>query len=302
MKIRPTKEQARKLVIQSAPQYVELFEEVKADAHGWLIWPDKLLLAKRNLKLDSYVINYKSQKNIDTFLLFFLYGKQRVIELNNELSQLTPEFQKKECEEFSRLMIEGDLNWIEEDFNSWPETIEEEQIKKAFESLDDAQKTEQIERAAYFIIYLLLAIHNYFSIMVHGESMVSLVPKALNGDDVAFLKALKIDRSLQDHHPYFIERINQAKINNDIIFLDKIATYQAQPNLKGRIKLPGIYIVFALLDAIQWLDDFTHEEILDICDAANLDRWQNRIEDVNAVTKRLIQYRRYQKTGGVSMH
>lgn len=57
-----------------------------------------------------------------------------------------------------------------------------------------------------------------------------------------------------------------------------------------------------MLDALKWLDDLTANEILDICDAAKLDRFQNRIEDTVAVNKQLARYRRYQKTGGVSMH
>jgi len=57
-----------------------------------------------------------------------------------------------------------------------------------------------------------------------------------------------------------------------------------------------------MLEVMGWLDEFRHEEILNLCDDAGLDRWQNRIEDVNAVTKQLKRYRKYQKTGGVSMH
>lgn len=57
-----------------------------------------------------------------------------------------------------------------------------------------------------------------------------------------------------------------------------------------------------MLESLGWLNDLTHSEILDICTAANLDRWENRIEDVNYLTKRLAGYRKYQKTGGVSMH
>ena len=60
-------------------------------------------------------------------------------------------------------------------------------------------------------------------------------------------------------------------------------------------------MVFACLEASQWLDDFPHAEILDICDEAGLDRYENRIEDVNYLTKRLKDYRRFQKTGAMSM-
>jgi hypothetical protein len=61
-------------------------------------------------------------------------------------------------------------------------------------------------------------------------------------------------------------------------------------------------MVFGILDLAGWLDEFKHREILDICDAARLDRYENRIEDVNYLTKRFKEYRRWQKSGGLSMH
>ena len=61
-------------------------------------------------------------------------------------------------------------------------------------------------------------------------------------------------------------------------------------------------MVFAMLDAAGWLaDGFTHDELLDICDEAGLDRYQNRIEDVNSLTKRIGEYRRWQKVNSLSM-
>jgi len=46
---------------------------------------------------------------------------------------------------------------------------------------------------------------------------------------------------------------------------------------------------------------FTHDQILDMCDEAGLDRYQNRIEDANYLTQRLREYRQWQKTGSLSM-
>ena len=174
--------------------------------------------------------------------------------------------------------------------------------KEQFESLDEDTKRNLIERWQYLFLHILSSVHNYFSIMVTGESMTSLVPKAINGDSEAFFKAVKIDRNLLSLHPYFIERYQQAQTNGQKDFLKRLAPYQSTPQLIGRIRYPGLYIVFAMLETLKWLDDLTHSEILDICDAAGLDHWQNRIDDVNAVTKQLARYRRYQKTGGLSMH
>lgn len=138
--------------------------------------------------------------------------------------------------------------------------------------------------------------------MITGELMTSLVPKAIKGDQDAFCKAVKIDRNLIVSHPYFKQRYQEAQAKGERDFLRRISTNQVSPNLIGKIRYPGLYIVFAMLDALKWLNDLTASQILDICDAAQLDRWQNRIEDTVAVNKQLARYRRYQKTGGVSMH
>ena len=131
--------------------------------------------------------------------------------------------------------------------------------------------------------------------------MTSLVLKAMKGDTEAFLKAVKIDRNLLISHPYFIERYQQAQANGEIGFLQKLSTKQSTPHLISKIRYPGVYIVFSMLQSINWLDDLTHEEILDICDAAGLDRWQNRIEDVNYLTKMLGDYRSWQNKVSKSM-
>ena len=55
-------------------------------------------------------------------------------------------------------------------------------------------------------------------------------------------------------------------------------------------------MLFAILESTQWLDELKHREILDICDQLNLDHYENRIETENALTKRLSEYRKFQKS------
>jgi hypothetical protein len=129
-----------------------------------------------------------------------------------------------------------------------------------------------------------------------------LVPKALAGDKDAFARAVQIDKNLIHEHPGFKEIHQKALTEGDTDFLEKIGYRLAAPVTRGPIRYASVFVLFAMLETLGWLDAIRHREILDICDAANLDRWQNRIEDENAITKCLQKYRRYQKTGGVSMH
>jgi len=60
-------------------------------------------------------------------------------------------------------------------------------------------------------------------------------------------------------------------------------------------------MLFALLEDTYWLDDLKHREILEICDELQLDRYGNRIESENALTKALRGYRKFQEFNRMSM-
>lgn len=303
--LRPTKAQAIQLAIQCAPQYVEFFREFQVQDGGWIIWPEKFLQIKKNLNLDHYVIHYRSDNSINNCLLIAMMGKEGFAQWNESFKTMSEEEQQIEVEEWADDFIGLDQDDIEAIFGKWPDTLEDEELAQSeFSSFGEEAKKEAIERATFLWAHMFSAIHNCLALMVLGEKMTSIVPKAVNGDEEAFFRAIKIDRNLLEHHPYFVGRVAKARAEGSKgkDFLKKLGKYGAHPQLSTRIQYPGLYIVFAVLESLGWLNDFTHEEILDICDAAGLDRWQNRIEDVNYLTKRLGGYRRYQKTRGVSMH
>lgn len=180
----------------------------------------------------------------------------------------------------------------------FPPVTEESKAKAMaeLEALSDEEKKTALKHAQYFWCYFFAHFHDTLSVLVHGERLTSLVPKAIAGDKGAFCKAIQIDRSLLSYHPYFVQRRMQATENGETEFLCDIAYRERNPTFRGKIRYPALYIVFALLETVNWLNDLKHEEILDICDQAGLDRYQSRIEDVVYLTKRLNDYRRYQKT------
>jgi hypothetical protein len=303
LKIRPKKPQVIQVITEHAPEYVDLFMDFHVHDGGWLIWPDYLIQIRTNLKLDNYVILYEDEKRIHTAMALFFFDKAEIKKQKEEEANKTIEQQQEELDSFVEDIIDSGSEIAEAIFKDWPPTPEQEKIAlEEFKKLDGETQKYQTEKMQYLFLSMISSLHNYFSVMVNGEKMTSLVPKAMQGDDEAFLKAVKVDRNLLSFHPYFIERNNRAQLAGEQEFLRKLSARQSSPNLLGKIRYPGLYMIFAMLEVMTWLNDFTHEEILDLCDACGLDRWQNRIEDVNAVTKQLIRFRRYQKTGGVSMH
>ena len=303
--LRPTKAQAIQLAIQFAPKYVEMLKEFQAWDSGWIVWSEKLLAIKKNLNLDHYVIHYRGDHSINNCLLISMMGKKGFLAWSGKFKSLSLEEQQAEVEAWTDDFINFDEGDVEDIFGKWPETLEEEELAKSeFASYGEEARAEAIERACYLFAHIFSGIHNYLALMVLGEKMTSIVPRAINGDDEAFFRAIRIDRNLLEHHPYFVERVakERAEGSKGQQFLKRLGDLIARPQLTSRIRYPGLYIIFAILESTHWLDDLTHSEILDICEEAGLDRWQNRIEDVTYLTKRLIEYRRYQRTEGVSMH
>jgi hypothetical protein len=166
---------------------------------------------------------------------------------------------------------------------------------------DEAAKWPEDERkaiekqSAFFWCFFFSYFFNMLSLMVHGTKMTSLVPRAIAGDDDAFLKAVQIDRMLLLHHPYFRDRKARAQSEGEIAFLSKLAYRESKPPLQSKIQYPGLYMLFGILESINWLDELSHNELLDICESAGLDAYQNRIEDVTYLTKRLNEYRIWKK-------
>jgi hypothetical protein len=136
----------------------------------------------------------------------------------------------------------------------------------------------------YFIVY------NALSVMAYGESLTSLVQRALaggDGADAAMCKAVRVDNNLRQH-PKFMARYLFAANNSETGFLNKYNN-TATP-LTYKIRYPGLYYLFALLDNFGLLDQLSNPQLLDLCDHARLDKWENRIEDDGYLAKRRSEY------------
>jgi hypothetical protein len=293
---RPTKESAIRFACKWTRLYSEIFYSLCQDG-GRVQINSRYALIRQNL--GSYVQMYDDEKKLGVALMLWLLGDDGFKEFNDEAAswseQEQADFLAYACGGEGEKDIEESLNLPQTD-TEWAEQ------EKFFQSLPDDEKTEATKRGAYFFKSFFAQFFNTLALMTHGAKLTTLVPLALQGDPDAFLKAVQVDRLLLTHHPYFIKRKQEAQDKGEDDFLKALAYRESNPNLKGKIRYPGLFMLFGILESIRWLDDLKHEEILDLCDEIGLDRFQNRIEDVNYLTKRLIDYRRFQKSGGVSMH
>lgn len=295
---RARKDTVLAIVSQAAPQFLEILGDCK-DATTWRKLSERFEEIRVRLKIDNYVVIYEDERRIGSALINAIMSPEEQQEFAREFAASSRDEQLEALHDLGRSGGEGE-KLADEMFPEDPEA-QKAQVE-AFNQLDEDGKRDAVMRSQFLMSFVLAWLHEFLAVMVHGEKMTSLVPKALAGDEGAFLKTIHIDKALMRLHPKFADRHRQAILDGDQTLLDKISYRLAAPVTKGRVQLAGLFAVFAMLESLGWLDDLRHHEILDICDAARLDRWQNRIEDESGVTKALIKYRRYQKTGGVSMH
>ena len=295
---RPSKDLAKRAIVRLVPEYLELFGEVRRE-NGWQRVHRALAEVRRRLNIPGYVALYDSEPRLNASLVVALLGANGAGELEAELRALPPEALQREVDELgAEALRDGGL--LDELFPDDPE--KEQAALAALEALSPEGKAEAIRQAQFLCCFLLAFFHNTVSVMVHGEKLTSLVPKAIAGEREAFLKAIHIDKNLIRAHPGFVEQHERALGARDERFLRNVGNRLAASPVQGRIRQPGVYLVFAMLELFGWLDELRHGEILDLCDAAGIERWQNRIEDVNYLTKRYVEYRRMQQSGGLSMH
>lgn len=303
MALQPTKEQVRELIVKTAPEYLEIFEDFHTYDGGWLKWPPYLIKIKKHLNLDSYVRLYEDEKRITACIFLSIYGEKGARELAEQERNMSNDEKQTRLNEYFDFAMENSQQFVDSLLGEKPPTPEqEEQARKEYEKLPIEDQQLLTKQYQFLFLTILSSIHNYFSVMTLGEKMTSLVPKAMSGDDESFLKAVKIDRNLLIDHPYFRERFETAQLNGEAGFLKRLGLIQSTPNLISKIRYPSLYFILAILDSFEWLDKLRHEDIFDICEQAGLDKWRNRIETVNALTKQISRFRRYQRTGGVSMH
>lgn len=156
------------------------------------------------------------------------------------------------------------------------------------EKQQQAEKNAQIFASQFFFI-----LHNSISVLAYGESLTSLVQRALAGGadaDIEMCKAVRVDNNLRQH-PQFMARYLLASRKSESDFLRRYNN--TAPPLTNKLRYPGFYFLCALLDGFGLLDGLTNPQLLDLCDLARLDKWENRIEDEGYLAKRRNKYQRH---------
>jgi hypothetical protein len=273
---------------------VEVFRYFQSKG-GWAQLPPPVATFRTRLKIENYVLLYDNAQHIIVSVLLSYLGKDGLAALNREIASMSLADQEAALGEFL-----GSLDELDSELDQATEIIFSEKARKEaearFASLSADEQAQVILSSQYFWSGFIAGFFNLLAVMVHGELLTDLVAKAKDGDEESFFKSVHIDHTIASHHPFFVARIERARSEGDESFFERLAYRTRSANTKGKIRYPGVWVVFASLEALGWLDgSLTASQILDICDSAQLDRFENRIEDPSYLSKRLRDYKNRHK-------
>lgn len=290
--LRPEKESSLKVAQRLSPHCVEMLRDLQKGGGRISFTPE---VAQIQNLVGKYVLIYDDELKIARAMFLTFFGEEGFKNYTQEIEALSKEEQQEILDGLASVETLDEIAEAMDSIKIPHSPAEWKAARDEVANMPEDERKETEKRSVFFWCFFFSNFFNTLSLMVHGTKMTSLVPRAIAGDENAFLKAVQIDRMLLLYHPYFRDRKATAQSEGETEFLAKLSYRESNPPLRGKIRYPGLFMLFGILESIRWLDDLEHVEILDICDGAGLDRFQNRIEDVNCLTKRLGEYRLWKK-------
>lgn len=272
-----------------APEWAWLLQHIESE-DGYVRFPPLLSRWITNLNIGNYPELYEEEARIGAMMLRALLTPEEIRELDAELVSLSPE----ERARFLRETI-TDMEAAGDAFVLPKSPGEQKRANELFNALSHEEKKDSIEFMQRFLMAVLASFYQSLSVMVHGEKLTSLVAQAKAGNDKAFAKAIQIDKRILVAIPHFKKRFEDANTEGDHKFTENVGAHMSRPPYKGKIRHKALYLAFAFLDQVGLLATMKHREILDLCIEGGLDGHANRVDDVKNLSKRLAEYRSFQR-------
>jgi hypothetical protein len=284
---------------ETIPEYEEMLIFIEKKG-GWISMSPEMAKFVDRLKIHNYPELYRSEETLAKMVLLAFLSAEDINALGAEIAKL-PEEEKAHCAEDLIQFMGETSNFILEGFPDTPE--KEQKAKKAFEEMSAEEQAQAVKQAQIMMSAFFASFFNAICIMVHGRKMTDLVQAAERGDDDAYCLAVQIDKRILSALPYFKERYEKAISEGNVDFLNKLHYRLTNPLLRTKIRYKTLWLTFAILDESGCLDgSLKHREILDICEEAGVAGYSNRIEDVGPLSKRLREFRAFQKINQRSRH
>lgn len=272
-------EQVKKIASIKLKAYASLLSEMNKH-DGWLPLPD-------------YVLSYFKQIDVINWAdLYFSEGQEKWI--YDHQTQILDAKQVISDQVGADPTIEEALNFLNSIINAIDEVatgkgdLDIPELKFLDGEIKDINVSEltelELKQQRDTWISYQVGFYNDLSLATHGESIITLVSKAINNlDDQAMVKAIQIDRSLLN---YFQDRINKQTLNGNSDFFDQLSYRLKNPPSRGEIKHPLLWILFGFLKSLGVLSrSLTSSEILQIYSDAVEAYPQFYIDDVQVVQR-----------------
>ncbi len=282
---------AARLIQSMAPDWLWLLKYIESE-DGYVRFPPVLAQWIKNLNIGNYPGLYEDERAIGVILLKAFLSNEQIRELNAELEACSSDERGQLLLQYISDLGDG-LDAIE-----LPKTpAAQKRAEAQFLAMSSEEQRHATEFMQRLLMAMLVGFYQSLSIMVHGEKLTALVAQAKAGDDKAFAKAVQIDKRILHELPYFRDRFAAANSEGQREFIELVMAHMSRPPYKGKIRHKALYLAFSLLDQLGVLDRMKHSELLDLCTQAGLDAHANRIDDVKNMSKRLAEYRAFQRRG-----
>lgn len=282
---------AAHIVRAMAPEWAWLLQHIESE-EGYVRFPPLFSRWIENLNIGNYPGLYEDERRMGAIVIQAFVSPDEVKKLDSKLLECSDE-------QRGQLLLElmGELDDTFEAMELPKTSFAQKRAEIQFQQMNAGDQREATELTQRFLMGMLAGFYQSLSIMVHGEKLTALVAQAKTGDDKAFAKAVQIDKRILHELPYFKDRFAAANLEGRREFTELVMAHMFRPPYKGKIRHKALYLAFAVLDQLGALESMKHVELLDLCTQAGLDAHANRIDDVKNLSKRLAEYRAFQRRG-----
>lgn len=260
--------------------YVDLFDKME-QRDGWVHFPESMLRHVQQLGathwaelftkdgISRYQEANKEEIKAAQSVLLQEIGESPTVEVANTfLNAYCKELTVSALDETGQSPLPG------------LEFLNEELASITVDSLSDEELN--LQRSVWLAFFVNF--YNDMALATHGESIYSLVHRAIEDrDDDALVRAIQIDRSLI---PYFRSQLWQRAMTGDCDFWDSFSYRANNPPTRGRNEHPLLWVLFKDLMTVGCLNrSVTAKRILDIYSAVVKDHPRFSIVDEATVQR-----------------
>jgi hypothetical protein len=247
------------MLLKKLSNYAELFKEMESRG-GWLQYPQSLIDYFQQLGIFQWAELYSKEgqqkwqlshscelNNLQELIGEVLGADPSVEDANEFLAELCTLFSEAALDESGESEIPG--------FEFMTRKVGKVDV--------GSLSTEEHQVQCNVWISYHLNFYNDLSIATHGESIFSLVARAIDQKDSdAMGMAIQIDRSLL---PYFQSQYSIRSMAGDSNFWDSIAYRINNPPIRGRNKHPLLWVLLKDLHSARALHKgVTSKQVLDL--------------------------------------